>query len=117
MARIRCICRRPQRLHETDALTFGDLTFDVQQSLLTCGGKSCTLSKREGALLALFFNNPQQTLPRATILGRVWGPESEIEEGNLDNYIHFIRRRLKSVGSTVQLKTARGIGYRLEATP
>lgn len=117
MARIRCICRRPQRLNETDSLSFGDLQFDTQQNLLCCGERSCTLSKREGSLLALFFNNPQQTLPRATILGRVWGPESDIEEGNLDNYIHFIRRRLKSVGSTVQLKTIRGIGYRLEVTP
>lgn len=114
MARIRCICRRPQHLNETDILTLGDLTFDLQQNLLQCGGISCTLSKREGALLSLFLNNPQQTLPRAAILNRVWGPESNIEDGNLDNYIHFIRRRLKTVGSTVQLKTMRGIGYRLE---
>ncbi len=117
MARIRCICRRPQRLNETDSLAFGDLNFDTQQNLLRCGERSCTLSKREGALLALFFNNPQQTLPHTTILGRVWGPESDIEKGNLDNYIHFIRRRLKSVGSAVQLKTVRGVGYRLEVTP
>lgn len=115
MARIRCIRRRPQRLAEEDHLAFGDLSYDPQQNLLQCGERSCTLSKREGALLALFLNNPNQTIPRHTILNRVWGPESEIEEGNLDNYIHFIRRRLKSVGSSVQLKTARGVGYRLAA--
>ena len=33
-----------------------------------------------------------------------------MEEGNLDNYIYFLRRRLKSVGSRIQLKTVRGIG-------
>lgn len=48
------------------------------------------------------------------ILLRVWGPDSEIEEGNLDNYIHFVRRRLRTVRSRLELKTVRGVGYRLE---
>ena len=37
-----------------------------------------------------------------------------MEDGNLDNYIYFLRRRLKSVKSSLQLKTIRGIGYQLE---
>lgn len=77
-------------------------------------GKECTLSKREGALLELMLRNAGQTLPREVILNRVWGADSEVEDGNLDNYIHFLRRRLKSVRSTLNLKTVRGIGYRLE---
>lgn len=64
--------------------------------------------------MELFLRNPRQTLPRGVILSRVWGSASEVEEGNLDNYIHFIRRRLKTVESQVNLKTMRGIGYRLE---
>lgn len=111
MARIRCICRRPQRLNETNRLSFGDITYDPEQNLLQCGTHTCTLSRREGELLVLFLNHPQQTLPRNTILLRVWGPDSEIESGNLDNYIHFLRRRLKAVNSRLILKTARGIGY------
>lgn len=111
MARIRCICRRPRKLTETTLYAYGDLKYDPGQNLLKCGGESCTLSRREGELMALFLKNPGQTIPRGTILLRVWGPDSEVEEGNLDNYIHFLRRRLKTVGSQVQLKTARGVGY------
>ena len=37
-----------------------------------------------------------------------------VEEGNLDNYIHFLRRRLKTVGSSVRIQTVRGIGYRID---
>lgn len=111
MARIRCICRRPQQLTDTNCLTLGDLSFYPEQNSLTCGQQSCTLSRREGELLTLFLKNPHQILPRSTILMRVWGPDSEIEEGNLDNYIHFLRRRLKSVCSRMELKTARGVGY------
>lgn len=113
MARIRCICRRPQRLTETSFLTYGDLTYDPEQNLLSREKETCTLSRREGDLLTLFLKNSGQTIPRSTILMRVWEPEAEIEEGNLDNYIHFLRRRLKAVGSRVQLKTVRGVGYRL----
>ena len=65
--------------------------------------------------MELFLRNPRQTLPRSTILTSVWGMDAEVEDGNLDNYIHFIRRRLKAVESHTQLKTIRGIGYRLEA--
>ena len=40
--------------------------------------------------------------------------DSDVEDGNLDNYIHFLRRRLKNLNSSVHLQTVRGVGYRLE---
>lgn len=113
MARIRCICRRPQRLTNMEGLTFGDLTYFQEQNLLKCRNQMCTLSRREGDLLTLFLRNTGQTIPRQTILLRVWGPDAEIEDGNLDNYIHFLRRRLRSVDSLTELQTVRGVGYRL----
>ena len=48
---------------------------------------------------------------------RVWGPDADIEEGNLDNYVYFLRRRLKAVGSLLQIKTVRGVGYKLVPPP
>lgn len=114
MARIRCVVRRPPSMLNRGELIFGDLRYDTQQNILSCGNRSCTLSKREGSLMELFLRNPRQTLPRGTILARVWGTEADVEDGNLDNYIHFIRRRLKTIESSVSLKTVRGIGYRLE---
>lgn len=114
MARIRCICRRPKQLHLSSALSLGDLEYHPKECLLSCGGQSCTLSRREGDLLALFLQNPGQILPRATILLRVWGPDADVENGNLDNYIHFLRRRLRMLKSRLELKTSRGIGYCLK---
>ena len=40
-----------------------------------------------------------------------------VESGNIDNYIHLVRRRLRLVGSRMELVTRRGAGYRLEADP
>ena len=73
-----------------------------------------TLSKKESALFEYFMRNINQTLPRLLILSYVWGSDSEVEEGNLDNYVYFLRRRLKSLGAPVKLTTVHGVGYRLE---
>lgn len=116
LARIRCIARRPVNLELSDEITFGDVTYRPAPKQLLCGSKVLVLSKREGALLEFLLRNPGQTLPRLTILSRVWGPNAEVEEGNLDNYIHFIRRCLRTVGSALTLHTVRGIGYCLEVT-
>ena len=115
MARIRCIQRRPRTWDGNEELTFCDITFKTGEKTLIGKNGQCSLSKREGDLLEFLMHNPDQLLPRATLLSKVWGPDAEVEDGNLDNYIHFIRRRLNSVGSNVILKTVRGIGYCLRS--
>jgi DNA-binding response OmpR family regulator len=114
LARIRCVLRRPAVLSGSDLLRYGDVTYDPGSLTLRRGTASTALSKRLGDLLELFLRNPGQTLPRQTILLRVWGMETEVEDGNLDNYTYFLRRSLRKVGSTLRLTTVRGIGYRLE---
>ena len=114
MARIRCVARRPRHMTQDDQLALGDLTYYPGENTLTGPTGSCSLSRREGTLLEAFLRNSGQTLSRSLLLTRVWGMDSDVEEGNLDNYVHFLRRRLKSAGSAVSIKTVRGIGYRLE---
>ena len=114
MARIRSILRRPRKLSDSAELLFGDLSFSIHEQTLNGPSGSCTLSGREAALLEAFLRNPGQTLSRELLLTRVWGMDSDVENGNLDNYIHFLRRRLKNLNSAVCLQTMRGVGYRLE---
>jgi DNA-binding response OmpR family regulator len=114
MARIRSIRRRPVQLQSSEVISFGDLDFDMTQKSLSVGQQSCTLSKREADLLEAFMGNPKQILPRELLLSKVWGPYAEVEDGNLDNYVYFLRRRLKTLNSRLKLKAVRGIGYCLE---
>lgn len=116
LARIRSISRRPREWKETKSHQFGDITYTPDSCLLSGPKGNCTLSKKESDLLEIFMQNPAQTLPRATLLSKVWGIDSDVEDGNLDNYMHFIRRRLKTVSSCVSIKTVRGVGYYLEDT-
>ena len=114
MARLRAVTRRPANLHTSSVLSAFGLSLDPCERRLTAGDASVSLSKRESALLEYFMKNPGQTLPRSMILSYVWGVSSEVEEGNLDNYIYFLRRRLKALDAPVKLTTVHGIGYRLE---
>ena len=65
-------------------------------------------------MLELLMRNAGSVVSRERILLHVWGPDSEVESGNIDNYIHLVRRRLKLVGSHTVLQTRRGAGYCLE---
>ncbi|MFR9191094.1 MAG: response regulator transcription factor [Anaerotruncus massiliensis (ex Togo et al. 2019)] len=114
LARVRAMCRRPRRWESSDVTEYGDVVFDAAKKSLRGSSGGCALSKREAALLETLLKNPGQTLPRAVLLTRVWGPDAGVEDGNLDNYIHFLRRRLRSVGSRILIQTVRGVGYRLE---
>lgn len=113
-ARIRALARRATKLENTNILIFGDITLDTTNLCIEHNGESCNLSKRESDLLAFFIRNKGATLERELLLMRVWGADSFVTDGNLDNFIHFLRKRLKSVHSQVTLKTVRGVGYRLE---
>lgn len=113
LARIRSINRRPRQWEKEPSLHIMDITYSPGDNQLYGALGSCSLSKKEGMLLEVFLLNPGQVLPRGTLLSRVWGVDAEVEDGNLDNYIHFIRRRLKSVSRQVYIQTVRGIGYRL----
>ena len=84
MARIRSILRRPRKLSDSSALLFGDLAFSTNELSLTGPSGSCTLSGREAALLEAFLRNPGQTLSRELLLTKVWGMDSDVEDGNLD---------------------------------
>ena len=114
MARIRCIRRRPSQWTENQKLLFSDISFVPDSHLLHGPLGDCTLSRTESALFDLLVRNSGQTLPRETIISRIWGPYGDVENGNLDNYIHFVRRRLKSVSTRATIQTVRGVGYRLE---
>lgn len=113
LARIRCILRRPPALKTEQPVSCGDLVYHPAEQKLCCGPKSCVLTAKENALFELFFNHPNQTLTRDFIFSEIWGTASDVEDRNLDNFIYFLRNRMRSLQSSAVLKTVRGIGYQL----
>jgi DNA-binding response OmpR family regulator len=114
LARIRAMGRRPRAFRAQEAIRYGDMVFDPMKKLLISGAKKTTLTKRECALMEVFMKNIGSALPRETLLTHVWGAQAIVEEGILDSYISFLRRRLKSVDSPLGVNTIRGVGFVME---
>jgi DNA-binding response OmpR family regulator len=115
-ARIRALLRRPRIIEASDGLSYADITLDLNTFVHKKGNKSITLSKREGAFIEYLMKHKEQILTREQILNRVWGMDTFVEDGNIDNYIFFLRRRLKALDSKAAIRTVHGIGYKLENT-
>lgn len=113
LARVRALLRRPTTMH-SKGIQACDVTLYPEDGRLEGPAGECSLSARESRLLHIFLSNPNQALSRDTILLRVWGLDSQVEERNIDNFVYLVRRRLKNVGSTLRLSAVRGFGYRLE---
>lgn len=48
------------------------------------------------------------------IYEKLWGYESESDYNSTEVYISFLRKKLKYIGATTEIKATRGIGYSLE---
>ncbi|GHU73685.1 DNA-binding response regulator [Clostridia bacterium] len=114
LARMRALSRRPAPWNPSGIISGGDLLLEIENMCLNCGELSVELSKRELRLIELLIRNIGQVLPRGLILQRVW-PDNEVEDGNIDIYVHFLRKHLSKIHSRCQIHTMRGVGYRLEA--
>ncbi len=115
LARINIQLKDPL-VFKNNIITFSDLELDISKSELKClkTNESVILVCKELQLLEYFFNNPKIILSKEQLYDRIWGIETEIESNNLEVYLSFIRRKLKALGTKVNIKSVRGLGYKME---
>ena len=101
-------------LTEHETLSYLDIHFNPDMRILNCMDKELRLSGREALLLEFFLKNPEKTLAREQIFNRVWGPDGMVEDGNLDTYIYFLRKHLRTLNSRAVIRTVHGLGYQME---
>lgn len=113
MARINSLFRRKDAFAGSSP-SFGDLRLETDRQLLFCQDRSCSLSQTETDLMEQLLKSGAQVAGRSALLYRVWGRDTGVEDSNLDNYIYFLRKRLKKLDSRVSIRNLRGSGYYLE---
>lgn len=112
-ARIGSLFRRKNDFGTT-VLSYGDLSLDNTENILYCQDKKCSLSHTESELMELLLKAGDKVTNRTILLHKVWGVDAPVEDSNLDNYIYFLRKRLKTLGSGVTIVNRRGQGFYLE---
>lgn len=115
-ARIRTVTRRGRTESLTGRLFFADLSYEPETCRLCGPAGEAILSRKEGQVLETLLRSAKNALPRETVIRRVWGIDSDVEATNLDNYIHFLRRRLKALNSRARISNVWGVGFLLEDT-
>ncbi len=112
LACIRALRRRQGG--QVDRLVFGNTTLDLDADTLTCGEKKMRLSAKEFDVMRLLMQAGENNTPKESILTHVWGFDSDAVENNVEVYIGFLRKKLKSIGSNVRIESVRRVGYHLE---
>ena len=114
MARIRAISRRGPVLTADHFLTFGDLTLDLSTYRLSCGQNSTRLGLKELNITELLIRGGKRICSKEELLVKVWGYDTDAEYNNVEVFISNLRKKLRQLGSAVNIATVRGVGYHLE---
>ena len=114
LARLRALGRRSASFQDGN-LHFGNLTLDTSKATLTCEqtGQFVRLSEKELRILEYMFSNQGQIMTREQLAVKIWGFDNEAEYNNVEVYMSFTRKKLAFVGSNVEIKAVRGLGYEL----
>lgn len=113
LARIRAMTRR--QAETTDAiLQFGDLKLDRSTYQLSTPNGELRLANKEYQMLEMLMTNPGQIISVEQFMDKIWGYDSEAEFNVVWVYISYLRKKLTSLQSAVQIKATRGLGYSLE---
>ncbi len=113
IARVKALSRRNAGYKEA-LLRFGDLELDCNRYMLGCGGQWVRLNNKEFQLAELFLGHPRFVFSTGHLMDKVWGQDSEAGMDVVWTYIGFLRRKLREIGSRVEIRTIRGAGYSLE---
>ena len=113
LARVRSITRRGTEA-VSSKLTYGNVTLDTSEYILSAPGGEERLPGKEYQLIELFMSNPHQVISTDRIMERVWGYESEAEINVVWVTISGLRKKMSALGADIEIKAKRGQGYYLE---
>lgn len=99
---------------QVNEAVFGNTSLELSTAMLVCGQKSVRLSAKEFEIMRLLFQEGKRNLSKERILEKVWGYDSDAVENHVEVYIGFLRKKLSGIGSDVQIKAIRRLGYHLE---
>ncbi|MCR5079173.1 MAG: response regulator transcription factor [Bacilli bacterium] len=111
LARLRAILRRGGDVKE--AYHVGNITLDHENFSLTGPNGSLHLTATEYKLLEYLIAHKGGVLSTERLLENVWDYEADVGINVVWAYVSAVRKKLEEVGSDIELKAMRGVGYQL----
>lgn len=113
LSRVRALTRRSGS-YSDDIVRVGDTQLNISSYTLSCSGESVRLNNKEFQLMELFMRNRGRVFSTDALMQKVWDLDTEAETDVVWTYIGFLRKKLRGLGSGIEIKTIRGAGYALE---
>lgn len=114
LARVHAILRR-SAASQGNYRKVGDLVLDIPRRILSSGNFYESLPTKEFMLMKLLSEDSGRVFSRNELLDMVWGNALEVETNVVEATIANLRKRITHLGSSVQIKNMRNVGYFLEA--
>ncbi len=110
-ARVRALSRRTGA-DRSGSIEFGDLVFDPASCTASANGTPLALTRRESSLLEIMLANRGRVVPKDRIFEGMFAfNDEDVGLNAIEIYVGRLRRKLN--GSTVSIRTLRGLGYQL----
>lgn len=118
MLRIQVFMRRSEKIavrpDTGSTLQFGPLRMDNSSYLAYIYDKDLVLTRKEFTILWVLASNAGQIVSRHELLRRVWNYYPMDDDRIIDTHLNRLRKKLQHHSEQIRIKTAWGIGYRLE---
>lgn len=113
-SRMQAIARRKFNVN-TEALSLGDFSVNLQTRLIYFQTQQIELSRKEFDLLSYLLLHKNRVLTRMQLSEHIWGTfaDDDYDSNYIDAHIKNIRKKLNAYAPTDWLETVRGVGYRI----
>lgn len=115
VAKVQALLRRTYSFQgQASLLEHRGAILNLSDASLSCNGQKVELTKNEYKILQLLMENKGKTVPRDTIMKRLWESDSFIDDNTLTVNVTRLRRKLEDAGLDQFIVTQKGLGYRVE---
>ena len=116
VVRVNVQLRKDNNQKISDYIDAYDIRLNIKTSTLSCISteESIDVGCKEFLILEYLIQNQNIIISKDQIYDQVWGIDNNSESNNLEAYLSFIRKKLKIIGSKINIKAIRGLGYKLE---
>lgn len=112
VSRVRSVLRRNGK--GNTVLRCGDITLDMENSLVRRGNEPVILTKLEYRIFSAMIAHPGRLFTREEILSDIWDASGNyVNDNTLSVTMKRIREKLGDTEGSI-IKTVRGMGYRME---
>ena len=113
LARLRAQLRQHEQ-SEDAVFTIGPYTFQPARKLLVDANKQkIVLTAMETAILKYLYLAGGNIVSRDTLLGEIWGYNSEVDTHTLETHVYRLRQKIEADPSNVAILVKEPGGYRL----